>query len=112
MLRIVTGGLPEDIGNYVQRRLESVCLRGAPNREGMLEELACGEISLLILDGGFLGESTTKLLEEIRNLPAGRDVPVVYCLDENLDGVLVRTLVNDLHVREVMLAPLDPEEVA
>lgn len=112
MLRILMGGLPDELADRLQCHLEGVCLSAASNKNEILEELCRGDISLLVLDHERLGVSTLDLLEEIRRQPQGKSLPVICCLNEGAGSDLTKKLVKELGVSEVLLAPLDTDELA
>lgn len=111
-MRILMGGFSEDLGDWLKRRLDDVCVDPLADGNELRGALARGEASLLLLDHQWLGGKAMTLLEEIRSHPWGRELTVFYYLSQRADGSLTRKLVRELGVREVLLPPLDIHELA
>src|SRR5579885_2463445 len=106
------GGFSDDLGDWLKRRLDDVCVDPLADGNELRGALARGEASLLLLDHQWLGGKAMTLLEEIRSHPWGRELTVFYYLSQRADGSLTRKLVRELGVREVLLPPLDIHELA
>ncbi|HLI34514.1 MAG TPA: response regulator, partial [Terriglobia bacterium] len=112
MLRILMGGFSNDLGDWLKRRLDDVCVELLSDGNELRGALARDEVSLLLLDHQWLGAKALSLLKEIRSHPWRRELPVLYYLSQGTDGSLTRKLVRELGVREVLLPPLDIHELA
>ncbi|MGH9355943.1 MAG: hypothetical protein ACRD10_07420, partial [Terriglobia bacterium] len=112
MTRIVLAGLPVELGERVRSCFPRVETRVVKQGHEAIEELSSSQASLLILDNGLQNPTALEVLARLRNGSLHRDLPVIYCLSETIDAELAKRLVRDLRVNEVLLSPVDPQELA
>ncbi len=110
--RIVTAGLPADLGDWLKNRFFQAEVRCVTGGVEVIEEVRRPEISLLVLDHSLENPSALEVLAELRNSSSPARLPVIYCLSEVADAELTKKLVRDLGVKEVLLAPVDTDELA
>lgn len=108
---IVVGGLPDDVPDLLTARLPGVRVRTAADAEDILAVLRAGDADLLVLNHTLAGPSGIDALRRVRSVPAYRTLPVLYLLDRHLDSTLGRQLLQQLGVDQVLVYPLDQEEV-
>ena len=68
--------------------------------------------SLLLLHHRGLAGGVEPFLEKIRRGRQGMMVPIVYCLERNMDPDLAKKLVKDFGVQSLLTYPSDPREIA
>ncbi len=112
MPRVLMAGFPVEAKDLLKRRLGSYPVSRVESAAELREELAGGSVSLLILDQAIDGGSGLSVLEEIRTHSQWSELPVLYFLSCGPLDELTRRLVRDLRVRELLLAPLDADEMA
>lgn len=112
MPRILMAGFSGEAKDLLKCRLGSYPLSRVSSVAELHEELAGGSVSLLILDHAIDGDCGLQALGEIRANPQWGALPVLYFLSHGPLDKLTGTLMRDLHVRDVLLAPLDPYEMA
>jgi diguanylate cyclase (GGDEF)-like protein len=106
MPKIVVAGLDPWLRAHLDRRLSPKSIVKPADRDSAAEELVQDSCDLLILDHSFASDAPS-LVEQFRqSLP---DLPVIYCLDSDADGKLVRRLVLELKVNEILFHPVDPQ---
>ncbi len=74
--------------------------------------LAKGGWQLLVIDHSVTDPPALELLAEMRTIPTGSNLPVIYCLEEGAPSELQTTLVRKLGVEQLCFHPLDLEELA
>jgi DNA-binding response OmpR family regulator len=109
--RVVVAGLPPETAEWLQRRLGPVEVCDADDAETALRELEENG-SLLIINHTLSGLPAFDVLSKMRSKSALADIPVIYLLDRHLDNELARRMVEQLGVTELMLHPIDREQVA
>lgn len=107
MPEVLIAGPDSRLASELTRRLPGISIHPAPSPDAVFERLHSAD--LLILDHQFLGEPID-LLAEVRAISP--DLPVIYCLDPAADARLVRRLVLDLRVKELVFHPVDPTMLA
>jgi len=117
--RVLAAGLPAHLIADYSRRLPAVSIALAADSGALFDGLAqlgrldpAGQIgaSLLVLDHGFAAPSTTNLLARLRReFP---EVPVIYCLPPDAEGKLVRELIREMGVEELLFHPVDADSLA
>ncbi|MGH9397715.1 MAG: response regulator [Terriglobia bacterium] len=112
MPRVLMAGFSGELKDLLRRRLGDYPISRISSAPELREELAGGSVSLLLLDHAIDGGSGLRALEEIRANPQWDALPVIYFLGHGPLNELTRKLVKDLRVREVLLSPLDPHEMA
>ncbi len=112
MTHILMGGLPAELTLWLSERLGGVSVRMAKSGKEILEELGRSEVSLLILDHGVSDPPATEVLSQARTTLSPEKLPVVYCLNEDVGSDLLKRLGAQLDVSQVLLHPLDPDELA
>ncbi len=113
MLQILMGGFSSELQCRLERQLKGACVRRAGDGEEIFRDLPFqSEISLLILDHRLENPPALEILKNIRAGAGGRDLPVIYCLNEGSGAELVKRLVKEYAVQGVMLPPLDAQELA
>lgn len=110
--RVVAAGLTGDLAHRLHERLGDVGLRGTDTADEALAEVSRGDCSLLIINHMLSGLPAMDVLSRVRANPDLSDLPVIYLLDRHLDSEMGRKLLAQLGVRQLMLHPVDPEEVA
>jgi len=110
--RIVMAGFPADLGEWLKNcfvQADVCCVAGGLE---VIEELRRPETSLLVLDHRLHSPTALEILTELRNGARHGKLPVIYCLSEGVDVELAKRLVRDLGVKEILLPPIDPNELA
>ncbi|HEV2177782.1 MAG TPA: response regulator [Terriglobia bacterium] len=100
------GALPADLS----QRLNGVSVRTASSGDAALSELKTGDVSLLVLDHSISAPPAIEVLCQIRATAELASLRVFYCLSQGPE--LLRKLVQDLGVDEILFQPVDPEELA
>ncbi|HXJ96405.1 MAG TPA: response regulator [Terriglobia bacterium] len=110
---ILIAGLPESLASDCARRLPTVSPALAADPDALFECLRhAGEAqaNLLVLDHSLATPRTPELLAELRGeFP---DISVIYCLHPDADGKLVRRLIRELGVEELLFHPVDGDSLA
>src|SRR5215472_15491174 len=110
---MLVAGLPESLVSDCARRLPAVSPALAADASALLVDLRHTketQASLLVLDHSFIAPHTPELLAEVRReFP---DIPAVYCLHPDADGKLVRRLIRELGVEELLFHPVDGDLLA
>jgi diguanylate cyclase (GGDEF)-like protein len=106
------GGFSDDLGHKLEERLCTVHVRRAERGEDVVEALASGEVSLLLLEHRVDDPSALEVLARVRADGRANEVPVICCLNEGSGAELVKRLGREFRVQEVMLPPLDFHELA
>jgi diguanylate cyclase (GGDEF)-like protein len=106
--QIVTGGLPTEIVEHLERRLGEVGITAAKTGGEVLRALGGEGSPLLILDHSVDSE---EVLWKIQRTPRLAKTPVLYCL-RGPERQLAGTLVKEFGVHRVLFHPLDPEELS
>lgn len=111
MTRIVTGGLPPDVVSSLRSQLHKLTVTAAETGAEVLEALGGQNVSLLILDHNVENPSPADVLRQLRATSRLTRLPVVYCLDNDLEPELPGKLVREFGVAQVLFRPLDREEL-
>lgn len=112
MPRILMAGFDSDHADWLACHLSNTQVNCVPRIREVLEKLEHLEPSLLLLRGSFSDPEALQTLKELRARAGRKNYPVIYCAEESAVGEAARRLVRDLGVREVLLHPLDPWELA
>ncbi|MGH9378133.1 MAG: response regulator, partial [Terriglobia bacterium] len=136
MPRVLLGGFDAVLKDSLKRRLNDYPISRVSSVPEIQEELAGGSVSLLILDSDLDGAvaaaspppnhlinkdrrpetaATTaalEALEELRANPQWAELPVIYYASTESSGEAARRLAADLRIREILLPPLDQNELA
>jgi len=105
MAVIVAAGLDPRLTSQVSRRFPGNSIIN-PDRNSPTGELVRDSCDLLILDHAFASEAPSLVAQFRQSLPG---LPVIYCVDSDADGRLVRRLVLELKVDEILFHPVDGE---
>ena len=110
---ILIAGLPAGLASDCARRLPAISPAVAERPDELFDHLRhTGETAakLLVLDHSFAAPRTPELLAELRGeFP---DISVIYCLHPDADGKLVRQLIRELGVEELLFHPVDGDSLA
>lgn len=113
MDRILIAGLDSEIADWLSGRFGGTAVQRTLTGQDALEELSRGEAALLVLDGALSAPSAIDVLSTIRQSPAWREIPVIYCAAPgSFAGGDAKKLIGELGVCEVLLHPPDPSELA
>jgi len=110
--RIVMAGFPPEMEKWLKSsfvQADVCCVTGGLE---VIEELKRPETSVLVLDHRLRNPTALEILTELHNGVACSQLPVIYCLSEGVDIELTKRLVRDLGVKEILLPPVDPHELA
>lgn len=107
MPEVLIAGPDSQLASELTRKLPGISIHPAPSPDAVFERLHSAD--LLIIDDRFVSE-TVKFLAEL--CAASPDLPVIYCLDAAADARLVRRLVLDLDVKELVFHPVNPTMLA
>jgi diguanylate cyclase (GGDEF)-like protein len=105
--RVLLASLDLRLASDLTNRLSGISIQLAATPDAASHPLR--PIDLLILDDGFVADTVAFLSDLRLNLP---DLAVIYCLDPAADAQLVRRLLLDLKVRELLFHPVDREMLA
>lgn len=109
---ILTAGLSPSLSLEMGRRLSGTVWVAVRKGAEVLERLDVGDVSLLVLDHDAGGASALDLLVQVRATPRLSRLPVLYCLSPGPAAALLRKLVEDLGVDEILFQPVDAGELA
>lgn len=110
MSKIFAAGLDPALVSTLGRALAGVSVTLLDDPKSAGEELERAPADLLILDHDFAAPDTVDLLTRLRlELP---ELLVIYCLDPSVEGRVVRRLIRELGVEELLFHPLDSNTVA
>jgi diguanylate cyclase (GGDEF)-like protein len=110
MAQILAAGLRPALVSTLSHELTGASVALATDANSMGEELARTPADLVILDHDFAAPDTVDLLARWRvDFP---DLPVIYCLDPGAEGKLVRRLIRELGVEELLFHPLEGDSLA
>ena len=110
MATMLAAGLSPALVSALGREFTGASITLLPDAKTADEELARVPADLLILDHNFAAPGTVELLARWRlDFP---DLPVIYCLDPDVEGRLVRRLIRELGVEELLFHPLDVDSLA
>jgi diguanylate cyclase (GGDEF)-like protein len=123
-LLVLIAGLPTDLVSDCSRRLPAASFAAVADSEALFNYFEkpgqlgpSGQIGhpaetpyLLVLDHGFAAPRTPDLLGRLRR--ESPEIPVIYCLDADADGKLVRELIRELCVDELLFHPVDGDALA
>jgi diguanylate cyclase (GGDEF)-like protein len=112
MTPILAVGVSSEIVSYLEHRLEGAVVKAVRTGHEGLAALAQSSWQLLVLDHHVTDPPALELLAEMRKLPTGSNLPVIYCLEEGAPSELQSTLVRKLGVEQLCFHPLDMEELA
>jgi diguanylate cyclase (GGDEF)-like protein len=121
---VLIAGLPADLVCDCTRRLPAVSIAAVAEPEALFNYFGqpgqlgpSGQIGraaetpyLLVLDHGFAAPRTPALLARLRR--ESPEIPVIYCLEADVDGKLVRELIRELCVDELLFHPVDGDSLA
>ncbi len=109
---ILIAGLNGDMAGWLQQRLGDVAVQGTVSAEDTLAALGREEYALLILNHTLPDLAGVDVLARVRANPSMAGLPVMYLLDRHLDSAIGRQLLEQLGVTQLLLYPIDREEVA
>lgn len=110
MATILIAGLESWLASFVAQRLPESSLVTLSHPDAASEEVTQGPADLLIADYSFAAADTPQFLVRVRDaLP---EIPIICCLDPDAGGRLVRQLVLELKVSEVLFHPVDGDALA
>jgi diguanylate cyclase (GGDEF)-like protein len=110
MAQILAAGLPPALVSALSQELTGASVALLADASSAGDELARASADLVILDHGFAAPDTVDLLARWRlDFPG---LPVIYCLDPSVEGRLVRRLIRELGVEELLFHPLDGDTLA
>lgn len=112
MTQILAVGVAPELATFLESRLDGLQVKTAPNGQEALAALAQGGWRLLVLDHDVANPPALEFLAEMRKLPAGSKLPIIYCLGEGATSELQMTLVREFQVEQLCFHPLDQEELA
>lgn len=102
---VLVAGLSADLISDCARRLPAVSLRPAADSDALFLYLGQVSVSLLVVDHTFAAPRTTEVLARLRReFP---EVSVIYCLPPDAEGRLVRELIREMGVEELLFHPVD-----
>ncbi|MGH9325575.1 MAG: response regulator [Terriglobia bacterium] len=110
MLRILMAGFEMQMADWLTRRLADVRVESISDGQQVCEALERAEASLLVLKEGAGDPLAREILQKVR--AGSKELPVIYCADEGAAGEAAQKLVRELSVNEILLHPLDREELA
>jgi diguanylate cyclase (GGDEF)-like protein len=106
------GGFSDVLRQDLQHRLGAAEVHSVERGEDLIQSLSGGEFSLLVLDHGLENPPAIEILEQVRSDGRWKELPVIYCLNEGSGVELVKRLAREFKVQDVMLPPLDADELA
>jgi len=112
MPQILTSGLPDSVANWLAHRLGGIPVKATHSGEETLTALVNNPWSLLIIDSRVTAPNATEVLRRARIDLGQVELPVIYCLEQDRTGDLLRQLVDRLGVDHLLFHPLDGEELA
>ncbi|HEV2426219.1 MAG TPA: response regulator [Terriglobia bacterium] len=105
MAKILIAGLESWLKPALAQGLPGSSLVTLPGPDASIVEAAPESADLLILNHNFAAPATPEFLARLRQtLP---EIPVIYCLDPDAQGKLVRRLIIELKVSEIIFHPVD-----
>ncbi len=112
MKQILLAGSLEELTEWLERRLGDVSVRAVSTSEEVLQELAGGTYSLLVLDQALAPPPAPDLLATIRAERGPANLPVIYCAQLEPGGAPPAEWITRAGVAQVLFHPLDREELA
>ena len=112
MTPILAVGVAPELAMFLESRLDGLQVKAVRNGHEALAALAQGGWQLLVIDHHITNPPALEFLAELRKLPTGSDLPVIYCLAEGATSELQTTLVREFEVEQLCFHPLDQEELA
>jgi diguanylate cyclase (GGDEF)-like protein len=106
------GGFSGQLWDHLESRLCETTVRGAQTGEEVIRMLQSEPVSLLVLEHRLAAPAALDVLITVRSRVEWKDLPVIYCLNEGAGAELVKRLIREFDVQEVMLPPLDQDELA
>src|ERR1017187_8107148 len=112
MTQILTVGVAHELAMFLESRLDGVQVKAAMNGNEALAALEQGGWQLLVIDHHITNPTAVEFLAEMRKLPTGSNLPIIYCLGEGATSDLQMTLVREFQVEQLCFHPVDQEELA
>jgi diguanylate cyclase (GGDEF)-like protein len=112
LITVLMGGFSNELRQKLQSRLGDVNVLRVERGQEVIEASPCGETSLLVLEHRLEDPPALDVLEQIRSSRRTRQMPIIYCLNEGSGAELIKRLAREFQVEEVMLPPLDLNELA
>lgn len=107
MAEILIAGLESWLTSSLAQRMPGSSLVTLSGPDVSITGITLEPPALLILDHRFAAPDTPQFLAGLRQaLPA---IPVIYCLDPDAQGKLVRRLILELKVNEIIFHPVDAD---
>lgn len=107
MAEILIAGLEPWLTSYLAQRLPGSRLVVLADPDRAIDGAAQPTAGLLIVDHRFAAPDTPQFLARLRQ--AAPAIPVIYCLDADAEGRLVRRLIIELKISEIIFHPVDGE---
>src|SRR5690348_17012488 len=106
MPQILAAGLSSSALSGLRRILTGASIDLLPDTKSASADLASTPADLLIIDHDFAPDTADLLARWRVDFP---DLPVIYCLDPSVEGRVVRRLIRELGVEELLFHPLESD---
>lgn len=105
--RVLLAGLADDVVQALAERVKGAQLHAVDQRDALLEELQGGRWDLLVVDPGFFGGDGVDLVDTVRALASGGELPILCCVHSTLPVEVARHLADSLKVARLLFHPLE-----
>jgi len=105
-------GFPIDLGPWLEIRFRGLVVKAVQRGAEALRDLAEGDWSLLLVSDTLTEPEVSEVLARLRAMPDRKGLPVLACLDKDVDKLLLLRLINQLQVNQLLFHPLDRQELA
>lgn len=102
---------PPGIVASLQQALD-VAIETVDTKAAAHDLISARQWSLLLLHHRGLADGVELFLDKIRRGRQGALIPIVYCLEKDMDPDLTKKLVKDFGVQGLLAYPQDPQEIA